>query len=357
MKSASTHRRGPILGLFATLAVLSAGAMGGCETDILIELDPPGESDDDGVTAASCDKLHQGDLNLSNAPPAGLVSLCGVTGNLTLSHPTNKDAAKQAKNIKLVQGNLIYADTYGQNAETLQKLQTVEGDVTIQGCITAGLSSLTSIGGNLVVTHNKCDLSGLNSLKRVNGNVQLNAKNAKLTSLERIDGDLNVSYLRDNTLTGLGNLKTIGKSLRLGGQLSSIAALSGLRSVGHHLVINGGKFTSLTALSGVTSWGASVKDFTVQVQNSHGLTKLDGLDGLTKVGRLTVQTNYNMKSMAIPNLTEVGHLKIRYNKLLASVSMPKVKVISSMYVCKNAMSAQQEAELYKKFGGDQQPCN
>jgi hypothetical protein len=113
----------------------------------------------------------------------------------------------------------------------------------------AGLETVTSVGGNLVVRGNAAlkDLRGLDGVTSV-GEILVIGENDSLTSLHGLDA-----------LTNVGSDAVV----RTCNQLTNLQGLDALRSVGGLLI----------------------------VRNNNSLTSLSGLDGVTKVGQLTVSQN------------------------------------------------------------------
>ena len=129
----------------------------------------------------------------------------------------------------------------------------VTGDVMIDGTVVMnldGLSVLTSVGGDLVITRNP-------ALTNING----------LSVLTSVGGSLLIySNYALNNINGLSGLTSVGGDLDLTANyaLTNVDSLSSLTSIGGYLIILG----------------------------SHALTNVDGLSALTSVGgRLRVYVN------------------------------------------------------------------
>lgn len=131
----------------------------------------------------------------------------------------------------------------------------VTGDLTVSGAeITNldGLSSLTSVGGNLSIANNSSltDLSGLSSLAAIGGTLHVQG-NDVLTQLD-----------------GLSELASVGGSV---------------------LILRNTALGQLHGLSSLASIGG-----TLRIWSNFALTNVDGLSSLTSAGSLDVTLNFTL---------------------------------------------------------------
>jgi len=178
-------------------------------------------------------------------------------------------------------------------------------DDAVNGNITNldGLSELTSIGGNLIISNNPglTNISGLSNLTSV-GEKFYFIKNYALINLD-----------------GLSNLDSIGGTFYLfdNRALTNINGLSDLTSIGNDCVIReNSALTNINGLSNLTSIGG---DFRVKLNNA--LLNIDGLTGLTQmIGTLEISQNFSLANInGLLTLTSIGVLSIRLNPSLGDI--------------------------------------
>jgi subtilisin-like proprotein convertase family protein len=164
-----------------------------------------------------------------------------------------------------------------------------------------GLSSLTSVGGDLGIASNS-------NLTNING----------LSSLTRIGGGLSIHAMLLTNLDGLSSLTSVGGSLVIWGnyELINLDGLSNLPGVGGDLRIeNNTKLTNLDGLSSLTSVGG-----VMVIYYNIVLTNLDGLSSLTSIGGgLGIWENWKLTNLdGLSNLPSVGgDLDINSNPVLS----------------------------------------
>ncbi len=188
------------------------------------------------------------------------------------------------------------------------------------------LQGYTTVSGVLLVT-NFTELTSLASLE-------------KLTS---IGGGLSIYNNALTNLDGLDNLTSVGWLVVCGDNLTSLAGLESLTSVGGKVEISGKALTSLAGLENLTSVG----DY-LRIQGNDALTNLTGLENLTTVnGELRVYSNANLTSLAgLENLVSVGgYLSIDNNNALTALGMIGLqKVGSYFWIYDNPMLCRSLAE-------------
>lgn len=152
------------------------------------------------------------------------------------------------------------------------------GAVNISGYNIAnldGLSSLTTIGGKLVIGYNHYleNISGLEKLISVGGSFEID-NNEKLTNL-----------------SGLDSLKYIGGklSIKYNDILQNIMALESLDSIGGQLYI--GHNNSLINLSGLT--GLNSINGMLTITNNSSLNNISGIKNIDAVPVTTLYIMYN----------------------------------------------------------------
>lgn len=177
----------------------------------------------------------------------------------------------------------------------------------------SGLSTLTSIEGDLVIACNEFlpSLTGLNNLTSIGGSFNIgsidyycgNSSLTSLTGLENlttIGGDLDIYYNDSLTnLTGLENLTDISGKLEIlsNYSLKSLTGLNNLTSIGGDLYINfNDSLTSLTGLNNLTSIGNCLTIGSAQPYSGGGNPSLASLTGIENIdaGSITyLNISYN----------------------------------------------------------------
>lgn len=226
----------------------------------------------------------------------------------------------------------------------------IEGNVTIQGndiTILDGLSSLTSIGGDLVISGNNSltSIEGLNNLDTIFGGFYISSNPLlnNLTGLDNltfIQNDFNFGWLLQpggcvgnpaiSDFRGLSSLNSIGGSLNIvcSDILTSLMGLEGLITIGGGFsIFYNDALTNFTGLDGLTSIGGVFHIYQNNVLTSFtGLDSLDsigggvkiiinialisftGLEGLTSIGgELQIWGNYVLENLTgLGGLTSIG---------------------------------------------------
>ncbi|MBI5917160.1 MAG: T9SS type A sorting domain-containing protein [Bacteroidetes bacterium] len=168
-----------------------------------------------------------------------------------------------------------------------------------------GLSALTAIVGNLIITNNAAlnDISGLSLVGSIGGELIIE-NNAALPNL-----------------SGLGAVLTIGGSLAIGDNavLTDLMGLSGLTSIGGVLLISfNDALTSLSGLENITSIPGYLR-----ITHNNSLSSLAGLNAVTSIGDY-FQAEYNPSLTSIAgfnSLTTVGsNIFINNNFGLTSIA-------------------------------------
>jgi hypothetical protein len=179
----------------------------------------------------------------------------------------------------------------------LDALENVGGDLTIADNDSlvnlSGLNTLTTIEGSLAISGNERleDLTGINNLNHIGGGLFIGQfsqySNPSLTSLD-----------------GLGNLSTVGASLRINSNpsLESIAPLLNVTSIGNFLEIRGNEV--LSSLSGLDNIDPNTIESVTILYNSQ-LTECDVesiCDFLNLSGNIVIGSN----SPGCNSVEEVG---------------------------------------------------
>ena len=209
-----------------------------------------------------------------------------------------------------------------------------------------GLSNLTSVGGDLWISHNTSltNLNGLASLTSVGSlyiqqNPALTNLNglATLTSLELLFIHNNDALTNFNALATLTSVRDISignndaltnlnalaalttvESLEIGGNnaLTNLNSLAALSSVGNYLSIGGNSaLTSLSGLAALTRVGQ------LSISSNNVLTDLNGLAALTSVGWLVIDQNLALTNLnGLAALTSLELLFIQRNPALTDIN-------------------------------------
>ncbi len=222
----------------------------------------------------------------------------------------------------------------------------------------SGLENVTSIGGDLGIFSNNIltNLVGLDNLVSIGGDLGIgdlwtgNPKLTSLTGLENltsIGGDLSIKY-NDTliNLTGLDNLTSIGGTLMIASNssLTHIDGLVSLTSLEENLYIGHNSLTSLSGLGNVISIGGNFS-----LGYSYYLTSLTGLDNLTSIGGiLNIHHNTALLNLVgLENLDagSIGNLSIHDNSSLSSCE--------AQSICDYLASPNGEIDIYDNAPG----CN
>ncbi len=192
-----------------------------------------------------------------------------LNGNISIEYNDTLTNLYYLSNLKRIHGELmIVMNPNLESLEGLNQLDTVTGNFSIVSCTKLsnlkGLDGLKYVGGEFKILSNNSlvNAEGLNNLSYIEVKLKF-AGNANMTSLK-----------------GLENLRKINKVLEIGfiegmgnPKLESIAALSNLKEVGYLL----------------------------EIGNNDTLTSLEGLEGLEKVGTISIQRNKSLSDFCSLN--------------------------------------------------------
>ena len=206
------------------------------------------------------------------------------------------------------------------DAPARASLRTVQpGDVTlrtpadVQGFRDAGITEVTgnvTIGGEAGEPSTLIDLSGLEALETVGGTLSI-ADNPELRSLNGLTGLETTGALTVSanplltSLDGLCRLTDSGDAVSLVDNvgLESIAALSGV-TVRSILVLRNPALTTLDGLEGTTSLGF------LSIQDNAGLESIAGVSDLTSADTLAVLGSPDLTTLApLGGVTTVEQLR------------------------------------------------
>jgi hypothetical protein len=250
-----------------------------------------------------------------------------------------------------IEGNMTIQGSNITNLNGLSVLTTI-GDnllITGNGALTnlTGLENLTSIGdydyfigfgwGNLEITDNQSltNLTGLEGLASIGGDIIIYGNDIliSLTGLEGltdIPGNVMIGYWTGmgisvgnpmlTSLTGLDNLTNIGGNLTIwvANSLNNLTGLDNLDSIGGNLIIRHQVMNSLTGLESLTT----IEGY-LEIGFNDSLTSLTGLDNLFSIGEhLLIVENVALTSLTgLDNLTSIGgELNILFNSSLTSLT-------------------------------------
>lgn len=224
-------------------------------------------------------------------------------------------------NCTVIEGNIIVSGNYITNLNGLNSLTSVGGNLLITNCFSlqnlSGLENITSVAGNLIVGKNTSFSSGNPILNNISG----------LSSLNSVGG--NLAIIKNDLLTslsGLNNLNSINGSLLIGGlnlnfvygnaTLNSITALSKLKHVGSSIMILYNP--ALMTLSGLDSLSSCEGNLVVLL--NHQITNFSGLDNIASIdGSLILGGNNSLVSLSgLENLDSLGGLSIGHHQYWTS---------------------------------------
>ncbi|WP_194534661.1 T9SS type A sorting domain-containing protein [Zobellia nedashkovskayae] len=255
-----------------------------------------------------------------------------------------------------------------ESFDGLQVLETIGDDFIVQtGFLSSdgtyytssltsmqGLSSLKSVGRDMIIQHNSSLLNfeGLQSLESVERYFRISYNHGLenlvgLSALESVNHDFYIGYNNNiKGLTGLESLRSVENILEIlaNPKLESLVGLDNLESFTtldiqqnvsllnlNHLsslnleaienarisISNNEKLTSLTGLEAVTNL-----DYMVLLSNPQ-LVSLDGLENLQSLGNLHIQSHLKLNDLSAIENTEIksgGLLRIQYNPELSECS-------------------------------------
>ena len=228
----------------------------------------------------------------------------------------------------------------------------IEGVLHIEGDEISnlnGLSSLTSLGDNVLIWNNPLltDFSGLENVTSIDGSLDIVGNNNLesmngLNSLTHISGMLNFADYNQPYILGLENLSYIGTGFSIGTtEIIDFTGLSNLKYIGGYFwVLNNSDLESLNGLDslstiGVQLWlwanhslincnGMSMLDsigMNIVIEDNDALLNLNGLEGIKEIGgAITIQDNYALSTLSgIDNIEaeSIGNLKIVNNPSLS----------------------------------------
>ena len=285
----------------------------------------------------NCTQIN-GDLILDPSAGGNITNLNGlrnitrINGSFKVTDNNPSISSLAGMNLTYVGGDIYLNDTWISNISCFQNLTYVGGSVKIFGNIIrdfSPLNNITHIGGSLQIANdaNHCAYSGL--MLRVTtipgdliiGEVGFRDGNLNaFSSITSVGGNLDISHNNLLDLTGLEALQTVGGNLSFYScpYLTSVSGCTSLNSIGG-FAINGGcyNFSSLAALSHITSLN---KGFAV---SGTSLNSLSGLDNITSIGSYFVISNN-------PNLTSVNNLS---NANLSGVTNLNITVNPNLALC------------------------
>ncbi len=232
---------------------------------------------------------------------AALAGHTEVTGTLTVGFLSNPGASYTTftslaglESLTSVGGDLIIHYNAGlTNLTGLDNLSSVGGSVSMRDNTSLvnmiGLESLTSINGDLTIMNHSAltNLDGLNNITNITGNAE-------------------ISYCVANSLYGLHNVSSIGGYFRIQTcqRLTNLNGLEGLNIVGGDLLLSENTaMINFNGLNNLSSVGGNVKIF-----YTSRLTSLSGLEGLTSIaGALRISDNNGLLNVnGLEALTSIG---------------------------------------------------
>ncbi|AFL81660.1 conserved repeat protein [Aequorivita sublithincola DSM 14238] len=253
-----------------------------------------------------------------------------LTNNLTISGSTIENL-NGLSSITSIDGDLVItANTRLRYLAGLDNLTNITGKFEISGTLIYncnGLGSLTNIGGDFVARKLEKFL-GLSSLVSIGGtlNIEYNGSLETLIGLDAlttIGGDLkfknNNNLLR---LLGVNNLQSIGGDfamINVNINSNNLDGLQSLESIGGNLDITS-SINSMYGLSGLTSIGGNL-----DLNSGSYINDLDGLLSLNSIGGDFIITNSTIEDMTCATLQTIGgSLLIQNCDELTNINFPGI---------------------------------
>ncbi len=260
-------------------------------------------------------------------------------------------------NCTTVEGAMwIYFGDDITNLNGLSNLTAINGELSLfanhQLASLVGLENITYLGGlNISNNDTLSDISALSNLTEIGSEGLYISSGTDLSTLfglhniTSIEGDIDLSYLKENDLTNLQSLTFVGAEFEInnchslinlvglenvtttGGKLKinnsdSLISLTGLENLestsGGFFISNNDTLSDLTALSNLTT-----VEGTFSISNNIHLTNLDGLQSLATIGQnFNIKFNDQLTNIsALQNLTFIGDdLIIRGNDNLVTLT-------------------------------------
>lgn len=208
-------------------------------------------------------------------------------------------------NCNQIQGYVLVAGYDISNFDSLINVNTIDGDLSINGgpfggnpllTILSGLDSLTYIGGNLNIEFNQnlTSLNGLENLNIIGGDLRI-TKNNSITNLTGLN---NLNSVGDDfeiwgnnamvNLSGLENLTSIGGNFRLSGWMANILfgnpALNSLAALGNLSSINGD----------------------IDIQKNNVLSSLNGLENIeaNSISNIYIYENQSLSTCDVNSICD-----------------------------------------------------
>lgn len=260
-----------------------------------------------------------------------------ITGNLTISGPSNITNLNGLSSIETITGqlNIVHNENL-TNLSGLDALKTVGSNfwVADNSALTtiSGFSSLETVSqfyigeNNLLTTINGFDALTTSGQITIQNNAQLTNFNG-LNTLTNASSNINISNnLLLQQVTGLKLLTTIGGHLNFvnNAKLQNISGLSKVATIGGNLNFNNNSILQhVNSLSQLTTIGAHLS-FTnnAQLQNIDSLSKLISVTGVLQLvnnSQLQHVNGFNKLTTVGGNLNLINNLQLQhvngFNKL------------------------------------------
>lgn len=226
----------------------------------------------------------------------------------------NQNDLERLRGYETLSGSLLISKANINTSDALQSLANITGDfyaldITQLGDFSRfGFNNQLQLDGNLTIKDSGAirNLKGLAFLTQPNGITLSN--NRRLDSLLGLE---NVSTLSTLNINQLPHLKNLAELANLSGSVDSVdiwhnsdlESLQGLNNIEH-----------------IESLNIGLPQAPIVHTNSLKLVDLQGLNGLTSVGAITIADNQLLQSLAgLENLTTAGSIYLHKNPLLSSL--------------------------------------
>ena len=235
---------------------------------------------------ASSNSYASGNILYSLSSFEGLSNLTSIGGFIISSSHTggytlyNLESLKGLDNLFEVKGDFIINYDVGNYLNGY--------DITF----TEGPKNLSYIGGAFVIHRGSgrdyTTMEGFSGLETVNGYMSLNNVDSYLglDNLKYLKGGL---YITNGDTQGMSNLATIGGSLTVSGESSSINGLVGLTTLNGNLSISE---TDMSSISGITQLQKIGGD--IEISDNSELGDISGFSGLTNCANISITNSPNL---------------------------------------------------------------
>lgn len=318
----------------------------------------------------------------------GLLQLTSIKGNISITSNKNLTSLQGLRNLTTIEKDLtIQNNDLLPDFKGLEKIRVIGGTFNITGnnknLRTTGIDSLQTIRGSLEFAFGLFYYAnGFRSLDSIYGDFYITQTDQStlehFSSLVYLGGSLILSNTNLERLTGMSNLKAIGRNLTItnNSQLQSLSGLNSLKKISGDLKLSDNEdLGSITPLASVKEIGGSISmshTWYIRMTDLSGLERVGGsisyssnhlvnyVDGMNKVkfigGSIIITGNHYIESIGgFRSLdTLIGNFQVSSNpELVEIIDMDSLKVIQGEFRFNNNkyLKTWEAPTRMKYFGG------